>query len=322
MKLDRLLSILVLLMRKDRVRARELAEMFDVSVRTILRDIETINLAGIPIVTYQGANGGIGIAEGYRIDKNILTTDDMASIITSLRGISGALPGNTHEILLAKMKSVMSPYQRDLVDAKANRIVVDPSPWGSEKPEVKELMHEMVETIKKAIDNSNIVEFSYSDTNGNKTKRKAEPYSLILKGRNWYLNGWCLTREDFRLFKLSRVKNLTVSAERFTPREMPLSNDRDLSEEWQKSGKTVTLELVFDKEVETAAEEWLAGDCRRNEAGKLVATVTLPETGWLYGSILSFGPYVEVLDPPHIRTIVANAARDIYGKYSNELQQK
>jgi predicted DNA-binding transcriptional regulator YafY len=177
-------------------------------------------------------------------------------------------------------------------------------------------MHEMVETIKKAIDDSNIIEFGYSDSSGNKTDRKAEPYSLILKGRNWYLNGWCLTRKDFRLFKLSRVKNLTVSDERFTPREAPMSNNWDLSYEWEKSAKTVTLELIFDKEVEVAAEEWLAGDCRRNDAGKLMATVTLPENGRLYGFLLSFGPYVEVLDPPYIRTIIANAARDIYEKYS------
>jgi predicted DNA-binding transcriptional regulator YafY len=97
-----------------------------------------------------------------------------------------------------------------------------------------------------------------------------------------------------------------------------LNDDRDFSEEWRKSGKAVTLELVFDKEVEVAAEEWLAGDCRRNEAGKLAATVTLPENGWLYGFILSFGPYVEVLDPPYIRTIIANAARDICEKYSKK----
>jgi predicted DNA-binding transcriptional regulator YafY len=315
MKLDRLLSIIVLLMRKDRVRARELAGMFDVSVRTILRDIEAINLAGIPIVTYQGVNGGIGIAEGYRIDKNILTTDDMASIITSLKGMAGAVPGNTHEILMAKMRSVMSPYQLEAIDLKAGRLVIDPSPWGENK-KAKERLDEMVTVIKKAIEESHMIEFSYSDSSGNKTRRKVEPYSLILKGRNWYLNAWCAARQDFRLFKLSRIKDLTLTAEHFESRDITPLGQAEWTGEWHKSRNMVTLELVFEKELEFIAEELFADDCSRAENGKLSATISLPENNWLYGFLLSFGPGIEVANPPHIRSILAEAAKEIFDKYS------
>ncbi len=105
MKLDRLISILVILLRKERVQAKELAERFGVSVRTILRDVDAINLAGIPVVTFQGSNGGIGLAEGYRFDKSVLTFDDMAAIITTLKGVSGTLThSNQHDILMEKLK--------------------------------------------------------------------------------------------------------------------------------------------------------------------------------------------------------------------------
>ena len=112
MKLDRLVSILVLLLRRERVQARELAEMFDVSVRTILRDVEAINLAGIPIVTYQGSNGGIGIAEGYRLGKSVLTEDDMSTIISTLSGIAGSIPDSRHGVLMEKLRNIISTSQR------------------------------------------------------------------------------------------------------------------------------------------------------------------------------------------------------------------
>ena len=129
MKLDRLVSIIVLLLRKERVQARELAEIFEVSVRTILRDIEAINLAGIPIVTYQGANGGIGIAEGYRLDKSVLTENDMSTIISALRGIDGTIPDSRYGILMEKLRNALPSSQLEALDAKVQQLIIDLSPW-------------------------------------------------------------------------------------------------------------------------------------------------------------------------------------------------
>ncbi|MGE5649307.1 MAG: helix-turn-helix transcriptional regulator [Bacillota bacterium] len=133
MKLDRLISIIIILLRKERVQAKELAEMFDVSVRTILRDIDTINLSGIPIVTYQGINGGIGIAEGYRLDRSILTENEMASVIRSLRGLTKGIPDVNNEILIEKFNSILSKHQLHNVNSKANQLIIDISPWGENK---------------------------------------------------------------------------------------------------------------------------------------------------------------------------------------------
>ena len=179
MKLDRLISIVVLLLRKDRIQAKELAEMFGVSVRTILRDVDAINLAGIPVVTYQGVNGGIGIAEGYRLDRSILSADDMASLISLLRGVPGLLPETKSEVLVQKLKNVLTSAQLQALNAKANQLVIDPSPWGGYGR-----IKETIALIRRAIESNNLLQFSYSDTGGNKTERHVEPYSLVLKGQN------------------------------------------------------------------------------------------------------------------------------------------
>lgn len=177
MKLGRLVSILVLLLRKERIQAKELAEIFEVSVRTILRDVDAINLAGIPIVTYQGANGGIGIAEGYRLDKSVLTEDDMSTIISTLRGISGTMPDSKHEVLMEKLRNALPSSQLDSLDTKVQQFIIDLSPWGS-----NELFKHSVACIRRSIENNNEIEFIYIDSSGNRTNRRVEPYSLVLKG--------------------------------------------------------------------------------------------------------------------------------------------
>jgi len=299
----------VLLLRKERVQARELAEMFGVSVRTILRDVEAINLAGIPVVTYQGVNGGIGIAEVYRLDRSVLSADDMASLISLLRGVPGLLPETKSEVLVQKLKNVLTSAQLQALNAKANQLVIDPSPWGG-YGRVKEA----IALVRRAIEENNLIEFSYSDTTANKTRRGVEPYSLILKGQNWYLYGWCRLRHSFRVFKLSRIRELNVLDELFVARDVPLEQ-QPWEKEWQKTEYIVELELLFEKEMETVVGEWFGEESVRDEDGRILVKAVLPENNWLYGFLLSFGSGVEVVGPPHIRTIVSEIAREIVNKY-------
>lgn len=312
MKIDRLVGILVVLLRYERVQAKELAERFDVSVRTILRDVDAINLAGIPIVTFQGANGGIGIAEGYRLDKSVLTGDDMAAIITTLKGIDGALTGKSHEILMEKLKNTLPASQLEILDTKLKQLIIDLSPWHEDAHTKKKLA-----VIRRAIEQTLELEFSYSDSEGRKTKRIVEPYSLILKAQKWYLLAWCRLRSSFRYFKVSRIGELTVGETVFKPREVP---DDSISEEpeWYKSGKPVTLELVFIKELESIVAEWFGENLEKDENGNIMVRATLPENNWLYGYLLSFGAGIEVVNPPHIRSVLADIAKEIYQKYTSE----
>lgn len=312
MKLDRLVSILVILLRKEKVQAKELADMFEVSVRTILRDVEAINLAGIPIVTYQGVNGGIGIAEGYRLDRSVLTEDDMSTIISTLGGIAGSLPDSRHEVLMEKLRNIMPESKRETLDSKVKQLVIDISPWGTNA-----LLKDSISRLRKAIEDNKEIEFTYIDSEGRWTNRTVEPYSLILKGQKWYLYAWCHIREDFRLFKLSRIRELAVTDRHYEPRKASMGQ-LTYEDQWKTPENMISLELVFEKELEILVEEWFAGELEKLEDGKLLAKAVLPENNWLYGFILSFGTGVEVINPPHVRKRLAEIAKDIFVKYSSE----
>ncbi|MEA4846372.1 MAG: YafY family protein [Clostridiaceae bacterium] len=312
MKLDRLISILVLLLRRERIQAKELAEIFEVSIRTILRDVEAINLAGIPIITYQGAKGGIGIAEGYRLDKSVLTEDDMSTIISTLKGMEGTMSGSGHEILMEKLRNTLPSSQLETLDTKVKQLVIDLSPWGA-----NELLKDSVTCIRRAIENHNEIEFIYIDSTGKRTNRIVEPYSLVLKGQKWYLYAWCHIREDFRLFKLSRMRELKPTTVAYQPRKASLEQ-LDWEDPWRASENAVSLRLVFEEELESIVTDWFGEDIEKLEDGRLLATAMLPENNWLYGFILSFGTGVEVIDPPHIRKILAKISKGIYEKYSSE----
>lgn len=310
MKLDRLVSILVLLLRKERIQAKELAEIFEVSVRTILRDVEAINLAGIPIVTYQGTNGGIGIAEGYRLDKSVLTEDDMSTIISTLRGIDRTISDSRHGVLVEKLRNTLPLAQLETLDNKVKQLVIDLSPWGA-----NELMKGSVICIRKAIENHNEIEFIYIDSEGKRTNRIVEPYSLVLKGQKWYLYAWCKIRQDFRLFKLSRMRELSATTAVYKPREAPMDK-LDWEDPWSTSENMISLQLVFEKEMESIVTDWFGDDVEKQEDGRFLVRSSMPESNWLYGFILSFGNGVEVTDPPHIRSILAKISKGIYEKYS------
>lgn len=310
MKIDRLVAILVILLRKERVQAKELAEKFDVSVRTILRDVDAINLAGIPVVTYQGTNGGIGIAEGYRLDKSVLTGDEMAAVITTLKGIDGAITGQSHEVLMEKLKNALPSYQLDQLNTKLKQFVIDLSPWRENS-----VSKENLTTIKKAIEANREIEFIYVDSEGNNTNRRVEPYSLMLKAQKWYLYAWCTLREDFRYFRLSRIKGLTLAEKTYKPREAsPFFESED--REWEKFGNLITLDLLFSKHMENIVVEWFGEGTEKCDDGRIRVRAELPENNWLYGFLLSFGNEVEVVSPPHIRTILSEIAKKIYEKYA------
>ncbi len=311
MKIDRLVAILVTLLAKERVQAKDLAEKFEVSVRTILRDIEAINQAGIPIVTYQGANGGIGIAEGYRMDKSVLTADEMAAVISTLQGIDGAVNTRTHTVLMDKLKHSLTSPQLETLDQKLNRIVIDLSPWQDDAA-----TREKLAVILSAIENARLLEFVYNDSAGVKTRRRVEPYSLVLKAQNWYLYAWCTLRNSFRHFRVSRLTDLAALEESFAPRQVspqPLPDQRVLNQ----MGEPVELELAFIEELESIVEEFFREGIDSRRDGKIIVKTTLPENRGVLGLLLSFGAGVEVLSPPHIRKQLAEIAAEISQIYAS-----
>lgn len=310
MKLDRLVSIITVLLRRERVSARELADLFEVSVRTILRDVEAINMAGIPIVTYQGAGGGIGIAEGYKLDRSVLTGDEMAALITGLSGVAASLNDPKMGILLDKIKNVIPQSQRDAINLKTSQILIDISPWGGNRR-----LKSAMELLRRAIEEQREVSFTYIDSDGRHTERTVQPYTLVYKGQHWYVHGWCMLRNAFRLFKIIRARDIRALETKFIRVEADNSLPAMEGDSPEDRRRPAELLLAFDAAAENAVLEWFGdGDVEQIE-GKFLVRSCMPENNWLYGFLLSFGPALEILEPPRIRETVKKMALEVYQKY-------
>ena len=209
MKIDRLIGILSILLQQEKVTAPYLAEKFEVSRRTINRDIEDICKAGIPLVTTQGPNGGISIMEGYRIDRTVLTSSEMQSILTGLRSLDSVSGTNKYQQLMDKLAMGNSS-----ILTSNSHILIDLSSW------YKSCLAPKIELIQAAIDAREYISFAYFGPSG-ESRRKLEPYLLVFQWSSWYVWGYCTEREDYRLFKLNRMLELKALAEHFAERKVP-----------------------------------------------------------------------------------------------------
>ena len=214
MKIDRLVSIIMVLLDKKWIGAQELADMFEVSPRTIYRDIDTINMAGIPVRSMSGVGGGFEIMQNYKMDKSVFSTADLSAILMGLSSLSDMIRGNELINALAKVKSFIPADKAHDIELKTNQICIDLSTWiGNQNTQV------YLDIIKTALQDCRLVSFEYIAHHGKKTMRTVEPYQLVLKGSHWYFQGYCRMRNDFRLFRLSRISNLQMEKENFIPRD-------------------------------------------------------------------------------------------------------
>lgn len=284
--------------------------MFEVSVRTIYRDIDSINIAGIPVVTYQGANGGIGLMEGFRLDRNLLTERELADIFSALRSVS-SYGGTEHTMLMEKISSVIPPSQSAAFHSKTTQLVVDLSPWGLQGP-----LDERLTLLKQALEENRTVTFEYVSAGGEASQRTVEPYTLVLKGQSWYLYGFCLIRQDYRLFKLLRMKNLVQEQRTYIRQELPLQ-ELPWNTDRKGSDPALTAVLHFAAEGKHLAEDRFdSTELQPDEYGGYTVSINYPEDDWLYGFLLSFGTAVEVLEPEHIRHRLREMALTIAAKYN------
>lgn len=302
MKVERLLAIVIKMLNNKRVTAKELAEYFEVSVRTIQRDIEAISIAGIPIVSYKGQNGGYGIMEDYLISKSYFSDTEQELLLTALNGVYKAYEDKSFKDIMDKLLLLKTNSQ---IDTRSN-LIMDFSPWGN-----SERRKSQVDMLRKAINDKRVIEFDYMDINGCKTQRKVEPRALILKVNTWYLQGYCTLRKDFRLFKLSRIRELKILVESFYERELP-----ELNIIYEDNRKRVTLVLKFNHSALNRLDDYFEiEELVFKEDGYIYATVEYPEDEWVYSMILSFGEAVEVMEPQHIREFIKIRSQNVFSKY-------
>ena len=226
MKIDRLLSIIVILLNQDNVTAKELADRFEVSTRTIYRDIETINMSGIPIVSNQGRYGGFSILENYKISHQLLTLDDMVSIVAALKNIGNFAQNNNVGLTIDKISSLVPKDKKEEFNYYFNKMIIYDLPWGYRiNPKDKEKF----QLLNEAIVEERLFNIEYRDSYGSITQRNIEPMSLVLKGFNWYVFAYCHLREDYRFFRLSRIYKIKSLEEKFNRREMTYEDFKERS---------------------------------------------------------------------------------------------
>ena len=300
MKADRLIGILSVLLQEEQTTAPKLAEMFEVSRRTINRDIESLCMAGIPIQTLQGTGGGIRIMDGYRMDRTILTSKDMRMILAGLRSLDSVSGSRYYSQLMEKLQAGSSEF---LVGRDS--ILIDLSSWN------KDSLAPKMETIQNAIEDAHMVQFHYYSPSGEQVRR-IEPYYLIFRWSSWYLYGWCTDRNDYRLFKLNRMDRIQETEQRYERREAPLP---DLSDEKIFPGG-IRVKALFDRDQKwRLAEEFGPDSVTETEDGKLLFTADYTDLDNLVTWLMTFKDKAEVLEPIEARKMIAEAVKRMSAIY-------
>ena len=297
MKDNRLFRILYYILEKGKVTANELADKFEVSVRTIYRDIDSISSAGIPIYALQGKGGGIEIAEDFVLSKSLLSENEKQQIMSALQGLDNTTKQHENE-LLTKLSALFKMKNTSWIEVDFNN-------WQNNK-----LYEKTFNDIKSAIISKNIVSFTYFSSNEKGTSRSVKPVRLLFKSQDWYLYAFCLLRNDFRYFKLSRMKNIEVHDEKFDDsfenvilkKEMPHDNVR-------------RIKVKFDRKVAFRVYDELSSEIMEYDDGNLYTELEIVDDYNLYYYLLSFGDSVEVLEPEEVRAQIKEMITKMTEKY-------
>jgi predicted DNA-binding transcriptional regulator YafY len=286
MRIDRLFGIVYFLLANGTATAGELARRFEVSKRTILRDVDALSMAGIPVYTSQGKGGGIALLDSYVLNKAAVSDEEQNQILFALQSLSAAGQGDAEQILL-KLRAIFDKVTADWIQ-------VDFSRWGNGKAD-----NERFETLKRAIIGKQAVRFTYASSYGQTTERSVYPLRLVFKSRAWYLQGFCLLKQDYRTFRISRMAALELLTESFADKKL---NPPPVAASENPSAALIKFKMVFSPcSAYRVYDEFDGSDIETLEDGFMLVETELPEDEWIYGFLLSFGASVRVLEPRSVR---------------------
>lgn len=287
MAVGRLFEILYMLLSKKTITAGELAEHFELSTRTIYRDIDALSAAGIPVYASKGKGGGISLLEGYSFHASMLTDREQEDVLAALQSLAAADYPDIHAVL-HKMGML---FKKD----GSQWLEVDFSPWGS-----NDQRRQLFPQLRQAIAECRLIQFRYYNSAGHESLRKAEPVQLLFKSKSWYLASYCLASDGYRVFKLSRMKDVIVTDSHFESR--PVVAAIELAEDdAARESVRVTIKLS-SKGAYRVYDEFDAATITVNDDGSYTVSVDLPEGEWLISYLLSFGSILEEVEPEHVRT--------------------
>jgi predicted DNA-binding transcriptional regulator YafY len=298
MKLERLISITYALLNNEVISASELANKYQVSQRTIYRDIEAICAAGIPVVSHQGVNGGYGIIKEYKMEKSLLHANDIESLITLLHSTATVFNDERATETMHRLQTI----QRD----KMPSLTIDLGSWRANNA----ILH----NLRAAITARQVIRFEYLNAKNERANRVVEPVSLLFKYYTWYLHGYCRARKDYRVFKLTRMIDLVTLPEIYPCIHSTLLQDFSL--DYRKQEIVGAVLHISGKSLAHALDCFYAEDKYFNEDGTLTVTIINPiEAEWLVETILSFGEDVEVFEPLALRQLVQVKIEKMLNRY-------
>lgn len=297
MRESRLFRIVYYLLQNGKATAPELAQKFDVSIRTIYRDIDSISSAGIPIYATQGKGGGISILNDYTLDKSLFSEQEQEQMLTALQGMVATTEENSNE-LLTKLSGLFQINS-------TNWIEVDFSDWAHRTQQ-----QDTFNIIKEAIFQKRVISFCYFSGKGNKEKRNVRPIRLVFKSKSWYLYSFCLLRNDYRFFKLTRIKELEMLSETFTQDFTPTKIEKQIQVE-----NTVAVKLKFARQAAFRVYDEFTDSITEDSQGNLYVQIDLPDNEVLYSYVMSFSDSVEVIEPQSIREQMKKRLQKMQEKY-------
>lgn len=282
-KIERLISIIMILLQKNVVSATEFAKLFNVSKRTILRDMETLGLSNIPIYSINGVNGGYGIMDEYKIDKRLLSSKDLENILTALGGLGKILFSDEVESTLKKIESMIGST------TLGGTIQLSFYNWDG-RPEIVQIL----KTCQEAIVQGRLLTFDYIDRSGVKTKRRIEPYQFHFSEMSWYLKGFCLDRMEYRTFKLSRTDNLNIDIKTFVARDYETEQK---AEQYYQPQLTTIKALISHRIKDQFIERYGQKRIETYNSELLIAKIDMPQNDFGFRFLASFGTDLEVMEP-------------------------
>lgn len=307
MKYELMLRILFELMSKKCVKASYLANKYEVSVRSIHRYINCLELAGVPIYTLRGNNGGFAIIDTFKFSSTFLTEQEFEQTINALSAITEGVPNSNLESVINKLKSVIRNEYSN-IDIKSGNLIIDAGPWGDTVGYKAKL-----NILQKCIENNNKLSIKYHDRNGDITKRIIEPHVIVFKQGLWYIFAYCHLRNNFRFFKTGRIEQATILNEKFERRnltnaELPLNF-------WQANVTACDVVFEIDKNYLSDIEEWLGIENISIKNKKYIAEAKLPFDNGLVSKIISYGNGIKVISPKHLSDQIVKVANQIIENY-------
>ncbi|MCI3927081.1 YafY family transcriptional regulator [Paenibacillus sp. TRM 82003] len=302
MKLERLISIIYKLLNHDVITASALAEEFQVSPRTIYRDIDAICAAGFPVISHQGYKGGFGMIEGYKMDKSLLGKYDVDALITVLKGLSTVFEDERVQGTIDRLQTIEPERRRPSLEVDFETRRADP---------------EALRLLRAGIAGRNVVRFEYVNAKNERTTREIEPIRLQFKFGNWYIHGYCRSREEHREFRLSRMMEVSLKQEIFQPRPETAADDEASNESWREQVEDVVFR-VRPEALAEALDLFQQVDKQFLPDGSLLVRIPMYQplnAGWLTSLLLGFGSGAEVLEPPALRNHLRRRLQDALKLY-------